>query len=63
MSDPNILTTAPSVASLLDSASGSREGLRDRGPRSDAGTCGRQPAWTPVEGWNHREIERSYYEA
>ena len=62
MSDPNILTTAPSVASLLDSASGSREGLRDRARGAMLGLAVGNLLGLPVEGWNHREIERSYYE-
>ena len=62
MSDPNILTTAPSVASLLDSASGSREGLRDRARGAMLELAVGNLLGLPVEGWNHREIERSYYE-
>ena len=62
MSDPNILTTAPSVASLLDSASGSREGLRDRARGAMLGLAVGNLLGLPVEGWNHREIDRSYYD-
>ena len=62
MSDPNIVTTAPSVASLLDSASGSREGLRDRARGAMLGLAVGNLLGLPVEGWNHREIDRSYYE-
>ena len=62
MSDPNIVTTAPSVASLLDSASGSREGLRDRARGAMLELAVGNLLGLPVEGWNHREIDRSYYE-
>ena len=62
MSDPNIVTTAPSVASLLDSASGSREGLRDRARGAMLGLAVGNLLGLPVEGWHHREIDRSYYE-
>ena len=62
MNDPNVVTTAPSVASLLDSASGSREGLRDRAHGAMLGLAVGNLLGLPVEGWNHREIDRSYYE-
>ena len=62
MSDPNIVTTAPSVASLLDSASGSREGLRDRARGAMLGLAVGNLLGLPVEGWHHREIDRSYYD-
>ena len=62
MNDPNIVTTAPTVASLLDSASCSREGLRDRARGAMLGLAVGNLLGLPVEGWNHREIDRSYYE-
>ena len=62
MNDPNIVTTSPSVASLLDSASGSREGLRDRARGTMLGLAVGNLLGLPVEGWHHREIDRSYYE-
>ena len=62
MTDPSIVTTAPSVASLLDSASGFREGLRDRARGAMLGLASGNLLGLPVEGWNHREIDRSYYE-
>ena len=62
MNDPNIVTTAPNVASLLDSASGSREGLRDRARGAMLGLAAGNLLGLPVEGWHHREIDRSYYE-
>ena len=62
MNDPNIVTTAPSVTSLLDSASGSREGLRDRARGAMLGLAVGNLLGLPVEGWHHREIDRSYYE-
>ena len=62
MNDPNIVTTAPNVTSLLDSASGSREGLRDRARGAMLGLVVGNLLGLPVEGWNHREIDRSYYE-
>ena len=62
MNDPNIVTTAPSVTSLLDSASGSREGLRDRAHGAMLGLAVGNLLGLPVEGWHYREIDRSYYE-
>ena len=62
MNDPNIVTTAPSVRSLLDSASGSQEGLRDRARGTMLGLAVGNLLGLPVEGWHHREIDRSYYE-
>ena len=62
MNDPNIVTTAPSVRSLLDSASGSREGLRDRARGTILGLAVGNLLGLPVEGWHHREIDRSYHE-
>ena len=62
MNDPNIVTTAPNVTSLLDSASGSREGLRDRARGTMLGLAAGNLLGLPVEGWHHREIDRSYYE-
>ena len=62
MNDPNIVTTAPTVASLLDSASCSREGLRDQARGAMLGLAVGNLLGLPVEGWNHREIDRSYYE-
>ena len=62
MNDPNIVTTSPNVASLLDSASGSREGLRDRARGAMLGLAVGNLLGLPVEGWHHREIDRSYYE-
>ena len=62
MNDPSIVATAPSVASLLGSASGSREGLRDRARGAMLGLAVGNLLGLPVEGWRHREIDRSYYE-
>ncbi len=62
MNDPSIVTTAANVASLLDSASCSREGLRDRARGAMLGLAVGNLLGLPVEGWNHREIDRSYYE-
>ena len=62
MNDPNIVTTAPSVTSLLDSVSGSREGARDRARGAMLGLAVGNLLGLPVEGWHYREIDRSYYE-
>ena len=62
MNDPHIVTTAPSVGSLLDSTSGCQEGLRDRARGAMLGLAVGNLLGLPVEGWNHREIDRSYYE-
>ena len=62
MSDPNIVTTAPSVTSLLDSATCSRDGLRGRARGAMLGLAVGNLLGLPVEGWNHREIDRSCYE-
>ncbi len=62
MNDPNIVTTAPTVASLLDSATCSRDGLRGRARGAMLGLAAGNLLGLPVEGWNHREIDRSYYE-
>ena len=50
MNDPSIVTTAPSVVSLLDSASGSREGLRDRARGAMLGLAVGNLLGLPVEG-------------
>ena len=62
MNDANIVTTAPNVTSLLDTAEGTREGLRERARGAMLGLAVGNLLGLPVEGWHFREIDRSYYE-
>ena len=62
MSDPNIVTGASKVSSLLESTSVPPERLFDRSRGVMLGLAVGNLLGLPVEGWNHREIDRSYPE-
>ena len=62
MNDPGIVTSAPHVSSLLSGLAVPGEHLTDRARGTMLGLAVGNLLGISVEGWNFREIDRSYYE-
>ena len=62
MKDPNIVTDAPNVSSLLESYPDSGDRASDRARGAMMGLAVGNLLGLPVEGWHHREISRRYYD-
>ena len=62
MKDPNIVTGAPNVSSLLEIYPDSGEHASDRARGAMMGLAVGNLLGLPVEGWHYREISRRYYD-
>ena len=60
MNNPDIITTAPTVSSLLDEVAVPGEHLSDRARGVMLGLAVGNLLGLPVEGWRYQEIDRSY---
>ena len=60
MNNPDIITTAPTVSSLLDQVAISQELLSDRARGVMLGLAVGNLLGLPVEGWRHQEIDSHY---
>ena len=60
MNDPNVVTTAPNLSSLLEDAEAHLERLSERARGAMLGLAVGNLLGLPIEGWHFREIDRSY---
>ena len=60
MNNPDIITTAPTISSLLAEVAISQEHLSDRARGAMLGLAVGNLLGLPVEGWRHQEIDRHY---
>ena len=62
MNDPNVVTAAPNISSLLEGAEVHQDRLRERARGAMLGLAVGNLLGLPVESWHFRDIDRNYAE-